>query len=233
MSPESNPDAPNDRDFRLTPRLVLGLSIMLAGLVLALDGLGLIDATMVWRFWPLTIIAVGVVKSTAPYNRSAGVVWIVAGLALLLVTLGYMPVSRLWAVLLFFVGANMAWRALRPARRREGADPTAYVDMMAVLGGSKTESYASDFHGGQALAVLGGCELDLRHASIPEGGEAVLDTFAFWGGVAVRVPEEWEVVNRGSAFLGGFEIKSRPLPGATRRLIVTGTAIMGGVEVKN
>ena len=70
-------------------------------------------------------------------------------------------------------------------------------------------------------------------ASLPEGGEAIIDTFAFWGGIEIKVPEDWEVVNYGSAFLGAFENKTRPLPGASRRLIVTGTAIMGGVEVKN
>ena len=83
------------------------------------------------------------------------------------------------------------------------------------------------------MAVIGGCEIDLRHASIAEGREAVIDAFALWGGIEIKVPEDWEVVNRGSAFLGGFENKTRPLPGAAKRLVVTGTAIMGGVEVKN
>ncbi len=220
-------------DIALTPRLILGVSIMIAGLVLALDSLGLVDGSAVLRFWPLALVAIGVVKCSSRYQCAGGVVWVAAGLALLLVTLGQMPASRLWAVMLFFLGANIAWRALRPQARLAGADPTAHVDMMALLGGAKTVSYAADFRGGQAVATLGGCELDLRHASIPEGGEAVIDAFALWGGVEIKVPEEWEVVNRGSAFLGGFENKTRPLPGSRRRLVVTGTAIMGGVEVKN
>jgi hypothetical protein len=81
--------------------------------------------------------------------------------------------------------------------------------------------------------MLCGCEVDLRYATMPEGGEAVIDAFAFWGGVEIKVPEDWEVVNRVSAFMGGVDNKTRPLPNATRRLVVTGTAIMGGIEVKN
>jgi len=54
-----------------------------------------------------------------------------------------------------------------------------------------------------------------------------------WGGIEIKVPEDWVVVNFGTAILGGFENKTRPLPGASKRLVVTGTAIMGGVEVKN
>ena len=61
----------------------------------------------------------------------------------------------------------------------------------------------------------------------------MIDVFVMWGGIEIRVPDDWEVVNRGSAFLGGFENKTHPLPNATRRLVVTGTAIMGGVEVKS
>src|SRR5512138_34686 len=174
-------------DLPVTPRLVLGLSIMLAGLVLALDSLGLFDASFVWRLWPLILVAVGIVKWQNPHERSSAFVWVVAGVALLFMTVGHMPISRLWAAALFFVGANIAWRALRPPVPRGGGDPASHVNMTAVLGGAKAVSHASDFRGGQALATLGGCEIDLRHASIAEGGEAIIDTFAFWGGIEIKV----------------------------------------------
>jgi hypothetical protein len=80
---------------------------------------------------------------------------------------------------------------------------------------------------------MGGCEIDLRHASMPEGRAVVLDTFAFWGGIEIKVPEDWEVISQGNAVLGGFVNNARSRPGAQRRLVVTGLAIMGGVEVKN
>jgi predicted membrane protein len=247
MNPESsaggpgyeNPADPGDR--RVTPRLVIGLAIMTAGLLLALDSLGLVDSGAVFRFWPLVLIAVGVAKwSSEPHQASAAVVWIVAGVGFLLVSLGRMSFGGVWALVLFFVGANIAWRALRPATPRRTAGEESF-DMVAVLGGAKTGSTAPDlasggvrhFKGGRAMAVMGGCEIDLRHATLAEGQEALVDVFVMWGGIEIRVPEEWQVVNHGSAFLGGFENKTRPLPGPPRRLIVTGTAIMGGVEVKN
>ena len=161
---EGRPEMP------VTPRLVLGLAVMLAGLVLALDSLGLLDAGFVFRFWPLILVAVGVVKWKTPYQSSSAFVWIVAGIALLFMTVGRMPASRLWAAALFFIGANIAWRALRPAVPRGDGDPASHVNMTAVLGGAKAVSHATDFRGGQAMATLGGCEIDLRHASIARGG---------------------------------------------------------------
>ncbi|HVO11854.1 MAG TPA: LiaF domain-containing protein [Vicinamibacteria bacterium] len=266
MSPEPTPEKPGDafaanlrerivrdaqaaasgweragwRGNRITPRLVVGLSIMTAGLILALDSLGLVDGAVVLRWWPLVLITVGVVKWTStPHQASSGFVWIAAGIGFLLVSLGRMSFGGVWAMVLFFVGANIAWRALWPPLPRLAGDDA--FDMVAVLGGAKTGITSTEaegvaprrFRGGRAMAVMGGCEIDLRRASIPEGQEAQLDVFVMWGGIEIKVPEEWEVVNRGSAFLGGFENKTRSLPSADRRLVVTGTAIMGGVEVKN
>jgi len=216
----------------ITPRLVLGVTIMAAGIFLALDNLGIVDSSLFFLYWPLAFVALGILKLSAPSSQSSGggAFWIVVGLALLAFTTGHMNFARLWALLLVFVGGSIAWRALRPRPPR--SEPSAVVDLMAMLGGSKAVSSSEDFRGGQALAVMGGCEVDLRKATIREE-EAVVDIFAFWGGVVILVPEEWEVDNRINAFLGGVENKTRPVPGSTQRLVLTGTVLMGGAEVKN
>jgi predicted membrane protein len=219
-------------ELRVTPRVVLGLGVMLAGLVLALDSLGFVEAGAILRFWPLVLVAVGVVKWLSPAPlRAAAFFWVVAGVVLQLVTLGRMSFGGVWALLLFFIGANIAWKALRPVARP--ADALSAIDLMQFMGGTKTVVTTDDFRGGQVTAVMGGCEIDLRHASMPEGRAAVIDTFAFWGGIEIRVPDDWEVVSQGSAALGGFVNNARSVPGARRRLVVTGLAVMGGVEVKN
>jgi predicted membrane protein len=80
---------------------------------------------------------------------------------------------------------------------------------------------------------MGGCEIDLRQASI-QGEEAVISTFAMWGGIKIKVPPTWNVIVQGIPFLGGFDDKSaKPADHSAKRLIVKGTAIMGGVEVTN
>jgi predicted membrane protein len=231
MQPAFKPDEQSP-ELRVTPRVVLGLCVMLAGLILALDSLGLVEGGAIFRFWPLALIAVGIVKwlSPAPQRMSA-FIWVVAGVAFLLVTLGHMSFGGVWAALLFLVGAKIAWKALRPAAAP--TDPAAALDLAQFMGGTKTVVTTTDFKGGQATAVMGGCEIDLRHASMPEGRPAVLDTFAFWGGIEIRVPDDWEVVTQGSAVLGACVNNARSQPGARRRLVVTGLAIMGGVEVKN
>jgi hypothetical protein len=234
MDPQTNPEDPAP-DFRVTPRLVIGVAVMLAGFVLALDSLGILDVGHVFRYWPLALVAVGLTKLLGEAgHRSGAYVWIFVGAALLAFNLHLLSFPRVVALVLLLVGARIVWNALRPVdapgeRRAEGGGT---LDVVAILGGSKRSVGGADFKGGQAFAFMGGSEIDLRRATMA-GNEATLDVFVMWGGIEIKVPEEWEVVSRGIPVLGGYVDNTRHVPGAQKRLVVTGMAIMGGVEVKN
>jgi len=124
-------------------------------------------------------------------------------------------------------------QAVDQAAPPAGLDTDRYIRAAALLGGVKRRNASRDFRGGDATAVMGGCELDLREARIASG-EAVLDVFAFWGGVEVRVPPDWAVVLRGMPVLGAIEDQTTAA-GVPKRatLVIKGVAIMGGVEIKN
>lgn len=240
---------------RLTPRLIFGLAVMIVGALLTLDNLGLLEARTFLRFWPLAPIAVGLVKLSRPHeagDRSAGFFWLGLGGLFLLSSLGVLQIRRLWPLVLLFVGASMVRRALTgvgeektrvatavvewstsdaaaPAAKMTG---DAFMSCFALMGGVTRGTNSQDFRGGDVTAVMGGCEIDLRRARIG-GEEAVIDTFALWGGIEIYVPEDWEVVNRGFALMGGFEDSTKRPAEPKGRLIVTGFALMGGVEVKN
>jgi hypothetical protein len=112
-------------------------------------------------------------------------------------------------------------------------DSTASVTSVAIMSGIQRSTNAAAFRGGELTAVMGGVELDLRQAGLA-GGEAVIDVFAFWGGIELRVPEGWTVVGKVVPLMGGYEDKTRPPKhDSSQRLIVRGMVIMGGIEVSN
>ena len=99
------------------------------------------DSGLFFRYWPLAFVALGILKLSPPSSQHSGAVfWIVIGVALLAFTTGHMNFQRLWALLLVFVGGSIAWRALRPRPPR--AEPSSFVDMMAMLGGEQERSTA-------------------------------------------------------------------------------------------
>jgi class 3 adenylate cyclase len=85
-----------------------------------------------------------------------------------------------------------------------------------------------------AVAVMGGCEIDLRHAEI-DGPEVVITAVAFMGGVEITVPEGFDVELEGFAFMGGRDLKLRnvPLIPGSPRIRVRGFAMMGGIDVRS
>ena len=225
-----------DRSGISLSRVLFGLVVVAIGVLFTLDNLGLMDAREVLRFWPAAFIAIGV-TSLADSSRTArhfgGFVWIFAGVWLLLEEFHYVHLRLwdLWPVLLVFFGATIVWRALAPSPAR-GADESSVVRALAIMSGVHRRIVTRDFKGGQVTAMMGGCKLDLRGAAIgPE--PAVIDVFAFWGGVEVVVPDTWAVDVRALPVLGGVENRARPPADQAQRLVITGTVVMGGVEVKN
>jgi len=229
----------NGHITRNASRLFLGLVVIALGLAALLDNLGIIEIDSVWRFWPLVFVAIGLARLLRPAGqpgRGAGFVFLLIGVWLLLAKLDLMPwrLRDLWPVILLLIGARLVWGAMsRGALRGPAPDSASRVSAFAMLGGSEHRVTAPDFRGGDATAVLGGCKIDLRGATV-KTGEAVIDAFAMWGGVEIIVPRDWGVVLQGTPILGAFENKTEPArEGSAPRLVVRGVAIMGGVEVKN
>jgi class 3 adenylate cyclase len=85
-----------------------------------------------------------------------------------------------------------------------------------------------------AVAVMGECRLDLREAEVV-GPEAVINAYAFMGGVDVIVPEGIDVVLTGLAVMGGKHkrIKDVPLIPGSPVIRVRAFAFMGGVSVRS
>jgi len=221
---------------QLTPRMILGLAVMVVGVLFTLDNLGYLDAGQYLRFWPIVFVLVGIVKLLPPYGRSSGWIWILGGCALLAHQLGRVDISHWWPLLLVALGAQIVWRAATRPRRvgrpRDNVDD-AVVSAFAFMSGSKHTSRSQAFRGGELTAIMGGVEVDLRAAAVAES-PAVIDVFAFWGGIEIRVPDDWAVVSEGFALMGAFEDETRPAPGEVHtKLVLKGLAIMGGVEVRN
>ena len=186
--------------------LFSGFLFVTLGIVFLLGNMGYVDVAQVLRFWPLILIGFGVVRlveARDDYAQSGGMFWIVVGLLFLLGSFGIirMAIRDLWPVLLIGIGVLMLWRAMLNKRERENlasasataasADAPPFVDTAttssnsslsatAILGGVERRNNSQDFRGGDVTAILGGCHIDLRTASITPPHEAKLEVFAMW-----------------------------------------------------
>jgi predicted membrane protein len=168
----------------------------------------------------------------------------------------------LWPVVLIGIGALMLWRSALsrrtvrefsenptppgPSESRAGSETTgapteprvatssnSILSAMAILGSVERRNNCQDFRGGSATAVMGRCEIDLRAAAITAPHEPVLEVFAMWGGIEVRVPPDWTVVSQVDPILGGYDDSTQPPKQESKRFVIRGSVIMGGIEVTN
>ena len=225
---------PRNRGDNPWARLVWGAALLAAGVIGYLDHTGRLDASDYLRWWPLVLIALGLAHLPQRQWITA-VVLVVIGMMFLPQSqfLPYMRVGRvlgLWPLLISAGGITLIRQALRPAAKDAARENSFHS--VAVMGGVGRSVASSDFVGGDAVAIMGGCEINLAGARIAT--EAVVDVLAFWGGIEIRVPRGWRIDNQVLAILGGVVDKTeQDVPAGAPTLILRGSAIMGGVEVKH
>ncbi len=226
-----------------TGGIVIGGLIVLIGLMILLDNLGIIRVHDVWRYWPVLLIVYGVSRVLDSHSP-AGYVWggvvTLAGALLLLDNLDILVFDfhLIWPLLLIAFGLSMLLRAMDRTRILESSQATAATscNAFAVFGGSKRRIDTQDFRGGDAIAVFGGVEFDLRKAAMTVD-QAVIDVNVVCGGLEVRVPENWNIVNRAVTIFGGIEdktVQSKADPNAKApQLVITGSVVFGGISLRN
>jgi len=223
--------------FRLTPQLVLGLLALAAGVLFLLDNLNVLSAFDYLRFWPLGIIALGlaiVFETGKAPGHLAGMLLIAFGSILLLSNLHviHFRFRDFLPIILVIIGGSLVYQVF--ARERiSSPQSVSSVSAISILGGVTKAPNTKDFRGGELTAIMGGCEIDLRSADM-QADEAVINVFAFWGGIEIKVPENWSVVSQVIPLLGGCEDRSQaPKDISPKRLMIKGFVIMGGIEVRN
>lgn len=250
-------------------RLVLGLAAIALGAVFFLDNLYWIDAKPVLRYWPAALVlALGAASLYQARRFTLGVgLWFVAGSWLLLDALRWIDLD-FWEVViplgLVLLGVQLLTRSLsrRPAETdpgltsitgdagdsaklgdagKSGSDESS-LSAFAIMAGVRRASHSQTLRRVDAMAIMGGVEIDLTQAAPPAGSAIEIDASTIWGGIEIWVPAGWVVDLRPVALMAGVEDQTAhgrpsgsptPLDATRPRVIVRGFALMGAIEVKN
>jgi predicted membrane protein len=215
---------------------------ILTGSLIIIFGLGsLLDALQVLPFWanigtwwPIGLILIGGIILINNLNQFIwATIFIGSGALLQLERLGLVEVNffaLFWPVIIIGIGLSILFqKTMRPKNIKvQDLD-----DLTAIFGGSETVNSSKNYLGGKASAIFGGVTIDLRDAVIKK--EATLNVFALCGGIELKVPREWKIKTEVFPILGGVESKSSStaFKDDAPLLIVTGTAALGGIEIRS
>ena len=196
-------------------RVVMGATLIAIGVLFLLDRADVLDAgKVIGDWWPVVIVGFGLVTlAERPVSLLGPVLLVTVGVLLLLVTNDVLETSAwnvIWPTALIAIGLTVLFRNRNRGDHLvlgEGHDQDL-VRTTAFLSGSELATQSNAFRGAVLTAILGGVELDMRHATLADDG-AEVDATAILGGVDLIIPRDWRVTVRGTPILGASAIERR------------------------
>jgi predicted membrane protein len=226
-------------------RLWLGIGIMVAGLLFLANNFGLLDYEIrryIFR-WEVIPILLGISFILGRnHNRTTGVVLLVIGVMLYsrdFLHFHFNFWQIFWPAVLIMAGFMIIFRHRidRGNPKDQVLSSEDMIDEVAVFGGGDRVITSQQFQGGKVTTIFGGLNYNMLKAKLAPG-DNYIDVFCLFGGMKLVVPEGWTVKIRVTSLFGGFSDKHRyRIPEATSesgsQLIIKGTAIFGGGEIKS
>jgi predicted membrane protein len=224
-------------------KVAVGVILVLAGLFLILRNTGLFPnfINRVIFSWQMLLVVIGLVMTVNSGKKTAGIIVMAVGAFFMIPLLFrqtfhmynlFWPAILIIAGVLFISSRGKGWSG-RVTRDSSDDD---YIDYINIFSGGDRQILSRNFRGGKITAIFGGTELDLTQAGLAPGKNEIEITCVF-GGITVIVPETWYVTIEVTPVLGGFndsrKLKPGSIPDPDNRLIIRGTVVMGGGEVKS
>lgn len=182
--------------------------------------------------WPSLFILGGILAIVNDPRRPFwGIILTMVGLTILTGIVFDFNVWNLWPIFLVAAGIRIIFGDKFTAAA-SAENKNNYVHKTVIFSGLEEKITSKSFEGGSISAFFGGAELDLTKVEFAENAE--LNLTAAFGGISIRLPENVEIINKGFGFLGGFEVKGGSESSKNaKKLIISGSAVFGGIEVKS
>ena len=229
-------------------RLVAGVVLFVLGLVFLLDEFGIIRFSLgefIGTWWPLAIIAGGVFAlMNNPRSFIFPLFLILVGILLQFQQFDYVSGNVwgiIWPTALLVFGASLFFERSQPAKPAtedeedddEHPSITNSEDIISVFAcfyRSTVRNTSHNFQGGDATAILGSFEIDLREAKMKK--KADLSVFTALGSGVILVPEGWRVQVSGLPLLGSWDNQTQaPKNKNAPVLHIRGTFLLGSTTI--
>lgn len=231
-------------------KILFGVLILASGCLLLGFNTGMLnpDYKHIVFSWHTLLIAIGLINFCDRNSFWAGVILTSIGTFFLIphiCVFSFNFIHLFWPVLLIIIGAVMILKRsfFHSFHHRHHNFPgktnstinEGIIDEANIFSGSHRVIEPCEFKGGKISNVFGGSKIDLTKTTLAPG-ENVLEISCVFGGVEIIVPLDWKVQTQVSSIMGGFSDKRYSRNTSmdnSRCLIIKGSAVFGGGEVKS
>jgi predicted membrane protein len=208
-----------ERGSWLSTRLIFGLMVVGFGLALMFDNLGWMEAGQLIRYWPLGLIAVGLLKLFQDKSRSGkifgGILCVVgAMLAADVVFVVDINIFRWWPLAVIAFGILIVLKAFNPSD----------ADVRVV------SNPAPSALGGSTFGASGEYQAPASHLR-PGSMSQKLSEFAVWSGIERRISSPAFKRADLTAIMGGIEFDLRQAGTDQGEAVIEVFVLWGGIEI--
>jgi len=219
-------------------KLIIGGFLIFLGLGFFADQIpGFNFGRIISIFWPVVIMLIGlyiILKTKSQFI--IGSIVFLAGTLWLVDQFVDLPFSiwNLWPLVLIYFGLRIIFPGKLGDFNRMSNHSTEgeSFESTAVFWGDSRKVKSDNFKSGKVTAMFGGNEIDLRDVKVAKEG-ADIEIVAMFGGVSIKVNENTLVKSDGLGIFGGFGDKTAKPAKPEGTITIKGSAIFGGVEIKN
>jgi predicted membrane protein len=235
------------RNPETSSRFLIGILLIVAGLILIIKKSSVLPEPLDYFIddiifsWQMLLIAIGVITLVGSDNKTPGIVLIsVGGFFLIpeLFTDFFRSFNFFWPALFIVVGVVLLMNSKRIVKKLDysGVNRADYIDNVNIFSGAERQVVTDNFQGGKITSIFGGGEVDLTRSSLAPG-DNVIEITCIFGGTTIIVPDNWNVILEITPILGGFsdgrKLRGDVIRDNTRSLVIRGTVIFGGGEIKS
>ncbi len=227
--------------MRKSTKILWGIVLILAGVLLAINSLGIADVNIFFDgWWTLFIIVPSLIGFFTESDKAGNLIGLSIGVFLLLCCQNILSFDLLLKLLLpiviVIIGCKLIFGSFRSAKSQK------VFEQVVSNGGSVKNATATfsgqnvvygigeEFSGAELNAVFGGIDYDLRNAVI--NNDCVIKMSAIFGGIDIIVPANVNVKVNSTSIFGGVSNKHLNSNANTTTIYIEGTCLFGGADIK-
>ena len=228
--------------MKRSSNIIWGIVLVAIGLVLGLNEMGITTINLFFDgWWTLIWIIpcfVGLFKNK---DKTANLIGIAIGVAILLACQGIINLKLLWKLLvpcaIVLIGLSLIFKdtfnkKTKDAIKKLNEKSANSSESINAIFSSQEVSYEHRTFGGNELnAIFGGIELNLKDALINE--DVVINANAIFGGIDIIAPDYVNVKISSTSIFGGVSDERKvKCKDGTATLYINALCLFGGTDVK-
>ena len=220
--------------------VIWGLVLIVVGVVLGVNALGVADIDIFFDgWWTLFIIVPCLSGLFNEKDKFGNLVGMLIGVVLLLCCQDILDFDLVWKLLfpaiLILFGVSMIFKDVFNKNISEKInklnDKLGDNGYCATFGSQKLNADNEEFKGSTLNAIFGGIDYDLSKAIIK--GEQVINCTAIFGGIDIILPKDVKLKVKSTSIFGGVSDERKNESSDSKNIVyINSVCLFGGVEIK-